>query len=135
MVEIGLKVPMIGISGFYDPEFVTLAGVAADGTMVSYPAAQSNPKLEKMNVDYKARAFAEETSPYTKYAFDATNIMLAAIKETGIEDKEALAKAIRAIKYDGVLGETTFDANGQTQIPVAIEIKEVRNGAWETRPE
>ncbi|WP_376742911.1 branched-chain amino acid ABC transporter substrate-binding protein [Ensifer canadensis] len=135
MVEIGLKVPMIGISGFYDPEFVTLAGVAADGTIVSYPAAQSNPKLEKMNVDYKARAFAEETSPYTKYAFDATNIMLAAIKETGIEDKEALAKAIRAIKYDGVLGETTFDANGQTQIPVAIEIKEVRNGAWETRPE
>ncbi|WP_457588933.1 branched-chain amino acid ABC transporter substrate-binding protein [Ensifer canadensis] len=135
MVEIGLKVPMIGISGFYDPEFVTLAGAAADGTMVSYPAAQSNPKLEKMNVDYKARAFAEETSPYTKYAFDATNIMLAAIKETGVEDKEALAKAIRAIKYDGVLGETTFDANGQTQIPVAIEIKEVRNGAWETRPE
>ena len=135
MVEIGLKVPMIGISGFYDPEFVKLAGPAAEGTMVSYPAAQSNPKLEKMNADYKARGFAEDTSPYTKYAFDATNILLAAIKEAGIEDKVALAKAIRAIKYDGVLGETTFDANGQTQIPVAIEIKEVRNGAWETRPE
>jgi branched-chain amino acid transport system substrate-binding protein len=135
MVEIGLKVPMIGISGFYDPEFVTLAGAAAEGTMVSYPAAQSNAKLEKMNADYKARAFAEETSPYTKYAFDSANILLAAIKETGIEDKEALAKAIRAIKYDGVLGETTFDANGQTQIPVAIEIKEVRNGVWETRAE
>lgn len=135
MVEIGLKVPMIGISGFYDPEFVKLAGPAAEGTMVSYPAAQSNPKLEKMNADYKARGFAEDTSPYTKYAFDATNILLAAIKEAGIEDKAALAKAIRAIKYDGVLGETTFDANGQTQIPVAIEIKEVRNGAWETRPE
>lgn len=135
MVEIGLKVPMIGISGFYDPEFVTLAGAAAEGTMVSYPAAQSNAKLEKMNADYKARAFAEEASPYTKYAFDAANILLAVIKETGIEDKEALAKAIRAIKYDGVLGQTTFDANGQTQIPVAIEIKEVRNGAWETRAE
>ncbi|MBL0373717.1 branched-chain amino acid ABC transporter substrate-binding protein [Rhizobium sp. KVB221] len=132
MVEIGLKIPMIGISGFYDPEFITLAGAAADGTMVSYPASQSNPRLEKMNADYKARAFVEETSPYTKYAFDATNILLAAIKETGIEDKEALAKAIRAIKYDGALGETTFDTNGQTQIPVAIEIKEVRNGTWET---
>lgn len=135
MVEVGLKVPMIGISGFYDPEFVTLAGPAAEGTMVSYPSAQSNPKLEKLNADYKARGFAEETSPYTKYAFDATNILLAAIKEAGIEDKEALAKAIRAIKYEGALGETTFDANGQTQIPVAIEIKEVRNGKWETRPE
>ena len=135
MVELGLKIPMIGISGFYDPEFVTLAGEAAEGTMVSYPAAQSNPKLEKMNADYKARAFAEDTSPYTKYAFDAANILLTAIKETGIEDKQALAQAIRAIKFDGVLGETTFDANGQTQIPVAIEIKEVHNGAWETRPE
>lgn len=135
MMEVGLKVPMIGISGFYDPEFVALAGPAAEGTIVSYPAAQSNPKLEKMNADYKARGFAEETSPYTKYAFDATNILLAAIKEAGIEDKEALAKAIRAIKYEGALGETTFDVNGQTQIPVAIEIKEVRDGKWQTRPE
>lgn len=135
MVETGLKIPMIGISGFYDPEFISLAGEAAEGTMVSYPAAQSNPKLEKMNADYKARAFAEEASPYTKYAYDAANILLTAIKEKGIEDKQALAAAIRAIKYDGVLGETTFDANGQTQIPVAIEIKEVLNGAWETRPE
>ena len=134
MVEVGLKVPMIGISGFYDPEFIKLAGPAAEGAMVSYPASQTNPKLDKMNADYKARAFAEDTSPYTKYAYDATNILLAAIKDKGIEDKEALAKAIRAIEYDGVLGETTFDANGQTQIPVAIEIKEVRDGAWATRP-
>jgi branched-chain amino acid transport system substrate-binding protein len=45
MVEVGLDVPMIGISGFYDPEFIALAGAAAEGTMVSYPAALSNPKL------------------------------------------------------------------------------------------
>lgn len=134
MVEIGLNVPMIGISGFYDPEFIKLAGPAAEGAMVSYPTSQTNPKIDKMNADYKARAFAEDTSPYTKYAYDATNILLAAIKDKGIEDKEALAKAIRAIKYDGVLGETTFDANGQTQIPVGIEIKEVRGGVWVTRP-
>lgn len=132
MVDQGLKVPLIGISGFYDPEFIALAGPAAEGTMVSYPAALSNPKIEKMDADYAAAKFAEPESPYTKYAFDATNILLTAIKETGIEDKAAMAKAIRGIKYDGVLGETTFDANGQTQIPVAIEIKEVKDGKWVT---
>ena len=42
---------------------------------------------------------------------------------------------IRGISYDGALGVTTFDANGQTQIPVAIEIKEVKDGAWVTRAE
>src|SRR5690606_27520471 len=57
MAEVGLNIPMIGISGFYDPDFIALAGPAAEGTMVSYPASQSNPKLEKMNADYAARAF------------------------------------------------------------------------------
>lgn len=135
MVEVGLKVPMIGISGFYDPEFITLAGDAAEGTMVSYPAAQSNPKLEKMDADYAAKSFADPESPYTKYAFDAANILLEAIAKAGIEDKAALAAAIRASSHDGALGLTTFDANGQTQIPVAIEIKEVKAGAWVTRTE
>jgi len=133
--EIGLDIPMIGITGFYDPEFIALAGDAAEGTMVSNPAAQSNPKLEQMHADYAAHGFAEPESPYTKYAYDATNILLAAIRETGIDDKAALAQAIRAISYDGVLGAMTFDENGQTQIPVAVEIKVVRNGEWVTLTE
>ncbi|MFN4172926.1 MAG: branched-chain amino acid ABC transporter substrate-binding protein [Pseudorhodobacter sp.] len=133
MIELGLNVPMIGISGFYDPDFISIAGESAVGTLVSYPAAASNPKLDQLYVDYEARAFAEPTSPYTKYAFDAANILLSVIAEHGIEDKAALAKAIRAIEHDGALGVTTFDGTGQTQIPVEIEIKEVRDGAWATR--
>jgi len=132
-MEIGLDVPMIGISGFYDPEFIALAGEAAEGTMVSYPAAQSNPKLDKMHEDYEARDFAEPESPYTKYAFDAANILMTVIKEVGIDDKAALARAVRDISYDGVLGTTTFDATGQTQIPVDVEIKVVENGQWVTK--
>lgn len=133
MVEVGLDIPLIGISGFYDPEFIALAGDAAEGTMVSYPAAQSNPALDKLDADYAARGFAEDASPYTKYAYEAANILLEAIAETGIDDKAALAQAIRNTKHEGVLGVTSFDENGQTQIPVEIEIKEVRDGAWTDR--
>lgn len=132
-MELDLDIPMIGISGFYDPEFIALAGDAAEGTMVSYPAAQTNPALDKLYADYEAHGFAEATSPYTKYAYDATNILLTAIKEVGIEDKAALAAAIRGISYDGVLGVTTFDENGQTEIPVEVEIKIVKDGEWVTR--
>jgi len=133
MAELGLTVPMIGISGFYDPEFIKIAGSAAEGTLVSYPKSQSNPKIAKMEKDYADRKFAEPPSPYTKYAFDATNILVEAIRQKGVKDKAGIAKAIRAIKYDGVLGVTTFDAQGQTQIPVEIEIKEVKDGQWVTR--
>jgi branched-chain amino acid transport system substrate-binding protein len=131
--ELGINLPMIGTTGFYDPQFIVLAGDAAEGTMVSYPAAQSNPKLDKLDADYKAKGYAEPASPYTKYAYEAANILLDAIKKVGIEDKVALAKAVRGISYDGVLGSTTFDQNGQTQIPVKIEIKVVKDGKWVTR--
>src|SRR5690606_41592124 len=51
-VELGLDIPMIGISGFYDPEFIALTGHGAEGTMVSNPAVQSNPARSPINAGY-----------------------------------------------------------------------------------
>lgn len=130
MADLGMDIPMFGISGFYDPEFISIAGEAAEGTMVSYPAAASNEAYDQMNEAYEAAGFEEPQSPYTKYAFDAANILLQVIEEHGIEDKEALSQAIREISYDGAVGTTTFDETGQTQVPVEIEIKEVKGGEW-----
>lgn len=132
MKEVGLEKPMLGISGFYDPEFISVAGDAASNAIVSYPTAAQTPKLVKMEADYQAKGFAEPMSPYTKFAFDAANIIIQAANEVGVEDKAKLAEAIRAIKYDGATGEITFDANGQTQTPVAIELKTVKDGQWTT---
>ncbi|MAZ20895.1 branched-chain amino acid ABC transporter substrate-binding protein [Roseovarius sp.] len=133
MAELGIDIPMIGISGFYDPEFIAIAGEAAEGAMVSYPAAASNAVLDKLYADYEARGFAEPTSPYTKYAFDAANILLENIKANGIEDKAALAEAIRGTTHEGALGTTSFDETGQTTLSVQIEIKKVENGEWVTK--
>lgn len=130
MKELGLDKPMLGISGMYDPEFISVAGDAAQNAIVSYPAASVTPKMEKMNADYEARKFAEPASPYTKYAFDATNVIIQAINEKGVKDKSELASAIRAIKHDGATGTITFDKNGQTETPIKIELKTVRDGKW-----
>ena len=130
MVELGMKQPMLGISGIHDPQLIQIAGAAADGTIVGVPAAQSNPKLETMYKAYEAKKYPEAHSPYTKYAYDATGILLEAINTAGVKDKAGIAKAIRGIRYDGALGTTTFDANGQTQIPVDIEVRTVSNGQW-----
>jgi branched-chain amino acid transport system substrate-binding protein len=35
------------------------------------------------------------------------------------------------MKYNGVLGETTFDSNGQTKVAVAIAQYVVKGGKWE----
>lgn len=130
MAELGMKQPMIGVDGFHDPGFVKIAGAAADGTIVGIAKEKDNPQLEKLKNDYAAAKFAEPSTTYTKNAYDAANILIAAIKKAGAKDKAAIAKAIRETQYDGTLGHTSFDENGQTKLPVELELRTVKNGAW-----
>ena len=130
MVELGMKQPMIGVDGFYDPEFLKIAGPAADGTVSGIVKEDGNPKLTQLKADYDAAKFAEPMSTYTKNAYDATNIIIAALKQAGTKDHAAIAKTIRDTQYDGTMGHTSFDANGQTKLPVDLELREVKNGAW-----
>ncbi|NNM71786.1 branched-chain amino acid ABC transporter substrate-binding protein [Enterovirga aerilata] len=133
MVELGLKQPMIGVDGFHDPEFIKIAGAAAEGTISGIAKEKGNPKLDQLVKDYEAAKFAEPMGTYTKNAYDAANIIIAAIQKAGTKDKAAIAKAIRATEHDGAMGHTSFDENGQTKLPVELELREVRNGAWVTR--
>lgn len=131
MADLGMgDLPMYGISGIYDPKFIEIAGAAAEGTVVGIPAVQSNPNLEAFETAYAERNFAEPAGSYAKYAYEAAQILLAVIEEHGTDDKEALSKAIRDIQHEGILGGTSFDENGQTQMDIEIELKVVRDGQW-----
>ncbi len=130
MKELGMNIPMFGISGIYDPKFIEIAGDAAEGTIAGVREAQKNPKADAMVAAYNAKKFPEPSSHYTMFAYDAIGILVKTLREHGTADKAAIAKAVRAINYDGVLGKTTFDANGQTQVPVAISLYVVKDGKW-----
>lgn len=130
MKELGMNYPMYGISGIYDPKFIEIAGDAAEGSIAGVREAQLNPKTNAMIKAYEAQKFAEPHSHYTMFTYDAIGIIASVIRQHGIADKDKLAKAIRAIKYDGVLGETTFDSNGQTQVNVDISLYVVKGGKW-----
>lgn len=131
MKELGMNIPMYGISGIYDPKFIEIAGDAAEGTIAGVREAQKNPKADAMTAAYQGKKFPEPASHYTMFAYDAVGILVKTMRELGTGDKAALAKAIRAIDYDGVLGRTTFDENGQTKVPIAISLYVVKNGKWE----
>jgi len=130
MKEVGLDKPMLGTSGMYDVEFIKVAGDAAQNAIVSYPAAAITDRMRQLEADYQARGYTEPSNPYTKYAFDSTNVLIQAINDVGPSNKAALAKAIRGIRHEGASGTITFDANGQAETPIAITLKTVRNGQW-----
>ncbi len=131
MADLGMQdMPLVGISGIYDAKYLEIAGDAADGTVVSVPKVSENEKLEAFEEAYEAANFDDPAGPYAKYAYDSTSILLRVIEEHGPEDREALAQAIREIEYDGVLGTTSFDEQGQTRIEVVMEPYVVAGGEW-----
>jgi len=98
------------------------------------PAVASNENLEggaKFVKSYETAGYREPFGAYGPNAYDSAGILLEAISKAGVEDKAAMAKYIRGIKYRGLMGETTFDATGQTQ-NVNVSRFVGQDGKWVT---
>jgi branched-chain amino acid transport system substrate-binding protein len=118
--EVGLNIPMITGDGVYDPTFIGIAGKAADGTYVTFgkePAGLLSAKNFLEN--YKARY--GEPGPYSIYAYDAANIILTAIAETGSSDGNKMAEYVSRTTFHGAFGDISFDKNGDvTKAPYVV---------------
>ncbi|MHB1405513.1 MAG: branched-chain amino acid ABC transporter substrate-binding protein [Desulfitobacteriaceae bacterium] len=132
MVELGMKdILLTGISGIVDDKYIETAGKdAAEGVVATKPG-QDIAKLpggKAFDDAYQKAGYKEPYGAYGPYAYDAANIIVEALKQVG-PDKKALVDAIAKIKYNGLLGDTTFDSVGQTQ-NVASTIYVVQDGKW-----
>jgi branched-chain amino acid transport system substrate-binding protein len=118
-------------SGIVTDTFNEIAKDAAEGTMGFF----MGKPVEKLKggqdflAAYKAAGYKEPYEVAGPLAYDAAGIILAALQKVGPDDKEALAKAISSIKYDGLLGETTFDEHGQTRLTPISEFVS-QDGKW-----
>ncbi len=116
MEKVGLKKLFCAISGIKDDKFLEVAGPSGEGVLTIKPGRPID-KLEggaKFVKAYEAAGYREPFGAYGPNAYDSAGIILEAISKVGTEDKGAIAKYIRGIKYRGLMGETTFDATGQT---------------------
>jgi len=132
MVKVGMNdILFTAASALADQKFNEVAGAAAEGTVIVKPGFELEelPKGKDFVKRYESVGYKEPMGAYGIYAYEAAGIILQALKEVGPEDKVALAKAIRGIKYEGVLGTTTFDQNGQTELaPITMLVSQ--DGEW-----
>jgi len=137
MKEAGLKVPVIGGDMLYTPDYIKLAGgTNAEGdyaTVLGLPLENQpgGPEFaEKFEAKYDAAPQA-----YDSYAYDAARqIMFAVIAANPAgddvkADREAVAKAIRENRVNGVTGPIEYDSKGDT-LSQAISAYKVESGAW-----
>jgi branched-chain amino acid transport system substrate-binding protein len=123
---------MVTGDGVYDPTFINIAGKAAEGTYVTFgkdPSGLSTAKT--FNERYRAKY--GEPGPYSIYAYDAANIILTAIKETGTTEGTKVAEYIAKNTFKGAFGDISFDKNGDvTKAPYVVW--EVKGGTFKQLP-
>jgi branched-chain amino acid transport system substrate-binding protein len=153
MVSGGLKIPMLGGDGCQDTKSISDADSGSDKTASIGMYATSAPDVTKLSSaasfysDY-ASTYASVAAPYnnamnepyTPYGYDAMNILLQAIHAVLVANggqppsssqtfRSDVVAQLRLTQYDGALGHTSFDANGDTT-NTGFTLYKVAAGAW-----
>jgi len=115
--ELGLGAQILGTDGIGHPEYIKVAGKAAEGTVYSgyFSLEDKRPYIQKWAAEFKQKN-GMDPGLVEGLANDCVELVAKAI-ELGGADREAIAKALAGIGSTypvvmGALGENKFDANG-----------------------
>jgi branched-chain amino acid transport system substrate-binding protein len=153
MGSAGLSIPILGGDGCQDTKFISDANSGAKTTEAEGSYATSAPDVTKLAssatfFSQYAAAYSSKTAPYndgtkepyTAYGYDAMNILLAAIHSVLVANggqplsspqafRDAVVAQLHNTSYDGALGHTTFDTNGDTT-NTGFTLYKVTGGNW-----
>ncbi|MHB8717797.1 MAG: branched-chain amino acid ABC transporter substrate-binding protein [Candidatus Dormibacteria bacterium] len=139
------SLPLLGGDGCQDDKFITDAGANAAGSEVtSAPDASKLASAQSFYSAFQARWNEPATeSPYTPYGYDAMNILIQAIKAVLTANngqppsstttfRDQVVAQLHQIHYQGAVGTTSFDQNGDTTSP-AFSLYVIVNGKWSAK--
>lgn len=119
--DAGVGAPVWAGDGLVAPEFLRLAGEAAEGATVTYPF---DPDASEASRDFVRRftaRFGHVPDSFAAHGYDAVLCLVAAAKRAGSWDRRALREEIAATKdLVGATGLLAFDATGNDTRPVRL---------------
>ena len=131
MKDLGIKAKFIGGDGMQTPNFIKLAGDAADGAMASIPGLPKDqmPGGKSFLEKYKGK-FNQEVELFAPMGYDAVMVFIEAMKRAGSTDPAKFLPEIGKTDYQGVIGPIAFDEKGDLKNgPITIYV--VKDGKWE----
>ncbi len=114
MAEFGLHLKVFGVGSWATPDFIALAGNAAEGIYAAVPYAytMTTPKNKAFVDAYTAR-YKEEPGKYSAAGYNVINILIDAIGRAGSTEADKIREALTKTNYEGPNGHFEFDAKGQ----------------------
>jgi branched-chain amino acid transport system substrate-binding protein len=114
--QLGIQAKFMGGDGICTTELPKLAGDAlGDNMLYCAEAGGVVGKYVEKDKAFRARFQKEmkaEVKLYAPYVYDATMVMVEAMKKADSTDPKKYLPELAKIKYDGVTGPISFDKNG-----------------------
>jgi branched-chain amino acid transport system substrate-binding protein len=129
MKRLAMKAQLLGGDGMQNINFLKLAGADGEGVIASSPGVplDAMPGGEAFKKKFEAKYGPIQL--YAPYAYDAVNVLVAAMKRADSADPAKVLAELPKTDQDGVTGSIRFDAKGDIA-GGSVTLYQVKNGAW-----
>ena len=111
MRDQGLKTVLMAGDALADKEYASITGPAGEGTLFTFgPDPRKKPSAAAIVEKFKAKDIDPEG--YTLYTYAAMQVWSQAAKKAGTTDAKKVMEAMKAGKWDTVIGPIEYDAKG-----------------------
>ncbi|MGH7264677.1 MAG: ABC transporter substrate-binding protein [Candidatus Rokuibacteriota bacterium] len=129
--ELGLTVPIVAQGTNVYPQYVEIAGQAAEGSIgwVDFLASLDDPGVKRAVARFQ-EAYGTPPLNYHITSYDGVHVIADAIKKVGnTEDREAIARTVGQLRdFSGLVGKVSYDAQ---RLPVReLFWTVVKDGKW-----
>jgi branched-chain amino acid transport system substrate-binding protein len=127
--RLGIKAQFLGGDGMQNINFLKLAGADGEGVIASSPGV---PLESMQGGEAFKKKFEAKYGPiqlYAPYAYDAVNVLVAAMKRADSADPAKILAELPKTDMQGVTGPIKFDAKGDIT-GGSVTLYKVKNGAW-----
>jgi branched-chain amino acid transport system substrate-binding protein len=125
MTDAGIKALFLSGDGTVDPQFFVDAGAEGEGALASSAPDTTTLASAKQFVSQYKQRYGQAVVAYSTYGYDCMNILLQAIHDVLADNggkipadptsfRSKVVAKVQGIDYKGTIGETKFDANGDT---------------------
>ena len=125
----GITTQVIGQEGFDSQSYIDIAGPASEGTIIT--TSLDRDSSESATKDFIA-AYEKETGHKADMVAASTNtavnVVIEALRKAGTTDRAAIRDAIAATDMQASTGHIRFNALGEVQKAVQLQI--IKNGEW-----
>ena len=128
--SLALNVKFMMGDGGYTPEYIKLAGDAAEGSYATLPGVPLSKMPGGKEFETRFVAKYQPIQLYAPYCYDAVNVMIAAMQKADSVEPAKYLPELAKISVDGVTAKIQFDTKGDL-LGGAITMYQVQQGKWQ----